>query len=106
MIARMETGQTIAAISSAVGGAARMIVRISGANALSIAAALGAQFTSSSGGATLSVVWPGVRVWVYCFGLGRSYTGEDLIEFHIPGNPVLARMLLDEVIARGARLAE
>jgi tRNA modification GTPase len=29
-----------------------------------------------------------------------------LIEFHIPGNPMLARMLLDEVIRRGARLAE
>jgi tRNA modification GTPase len=102
----MQTGQTIVAISSAVGGAARMIVRMSGERARSIAADLGARFTISGGEATSSQMWPGVRTWVYCFRHGHSYTGDDLIEFHIPGNPVLARMLLDEVIRRGARLAE
>lgn len=102
----MQTGQTIVAISSAVGAAARMIVRMSGERALSIATALGAQFNDEGGDATLTEVWPGVRAWVYCFRLGRSYTGDDLIEFHIPGNPMLARMVLDEVIGRGARLAE
>ncbi len=48
----------------------------------------------------------GVRAWVYLFRGPHSYTGEDVAEFHIPGNPLLARMLLDELIARGARLAE
>src|SRR5918999_1831295 len=58
---------TIAAISTAVGPAARMVVRLSGP---------------------------------------RSYTGEDVAELHVPGNPLLARMLLDELVRRGARHAE
>src|SRR5207237_7772135 len=33
-------------------------------------------------------------------------TGEDLVEFHIPGNPVLARLLLDHLRRCGARDAE
>jgi tRNA modification GTPase len=102
----MQTGQTIAAISSAVGAGARMIVRISGERALPIATELGAGLTLLGGEAIRSLVWPGVRAWVYGFRQGRSYTGEDLVEFHIPGSPTLARMLLDEVIRRGARLAE
>ena len=28
------------------------------------------------------------------------------MEFHVPGNPVLARMMLDESLRRGARQAE
>jgi tRNA modification GTPase len=44
--------------------------------------------------------------WLYTFHAPRSYTGQDLVEFHIPGNPLLARMLLDALIAHGARPAE
>jgi tRNA modification GTPase len=44
--------------------------------------------------------------WIYSFRAPRSYTGEDTVEFHIPGNPLLARMLLDELISRGARQAD
>ncbi|MDB5318617.1 MAG: trmE [Phycisphaerales bacterium] len=44
--------------------------------------------------------------WVYWFAGPRSYTGEDLVEFHVPGSPLLGRMLLDEIVRRGARLAE
>ncbi len=36
----------------------------------------------------------------------RSYTGEDLVEIHLPGSPVLAKMLLDELFRRGVRGAE
>ena len=44
--------------------------------------------------------------WVYFFAAPRSYTGDDLVEFHVPGNVLLARMLLDELIGAGARHAE
>ncbi|MGE5612077.1 MAG: tRNA modification GTPase, partial [Bacillota bacterium] len=47
-----------------------------------------------------------VPVWVYGFHGPRSYTGEDLVELHVPGNPLLVRMLLDELLRRGARAAE
>jgi tRNA modification GTPase len=47
-----------------------------------------------------------VPATVYLFANPKSYTGEDLIEFHIPGNPLLARILLDALIGAGARHAE
>ena len=40
------------------------------------------------------------------FAAPNSYTGEDLVEFHLPGSPVLARMLLDELLRAGARAAD
>jgi tRNA modification GTPase len=44
--------------------------------------------------------------WIYHFRAAHSYSGDETIEFHIPGNPLLARMLLDELIKLGARQAE
>jgi tRNA modification GTPase len=44
--------------------------------------------------------------WVWRFVSPRSYTGQDLAEFHIPGNPLLARMLMSRVIELGGRAAE
>ncbi len=44
--------------------------------------------------------------WVYVFRAPASYSGQDMVEFHLPGNPILARMLLDELFSRGVRLAE
>ncbi len=44
--------------------------------------------------------------WIYTFRAPASYTGEDLIEFHLPGNPLLARMFLDHLLSIGARPAE
>jgi hypothetical protein len=35
-------------------------------------------------------------VWAYSVRGRASYTGDELLELHIPGNPLLARMLLDE----------
>lgn len=44
--------------------------------------------------------------WVWRFISPRSYTGQDLIEWHIPGNMLLARLLLDRLVEFGARPAE
>jgi tRNA modification GTPase len=45
-------------------------------------------------------------IWAWRSSAGRSYTGDESVELHIPGNPLLARMLLDEMIRLGARTAE
>ena len=47
-----------------------------------------------------------IGVTLYVFQGPHSYTGEDIIEFHLPGNPLLAKLLLDELIRGGARPAE
>jgi tRNA modification GTPase len=40
------------------------------------------------------------------FAAGRSYTGEPLLELTPHGNPWLVRKILDDLVARGCRLAE
>ena len=102
----MNARDTIAAISSAVGPAARMIVRVSGDQAGRIGGELAGIWEARPGRAICAIIWPGVRGCVYWFAGPRSYSGEDLVEFHIPGSPMLARMLLDEIVRRGARQAE
>jgi len=105
----MATADTIAAISSAVGPAARMIVRMSGDQARAIAALLAPAAALSHASAARETIYfnrLAVPAWIYSFHGPRSYTGEDLVEFHLPGNPLLARMVLDECIQRGARFAE
>ncbi len=36
----------------------------------------------------------------------RSYTREDVVELHLPGNPLVAELVLEAAIDAGARLAE
>ena len=111
----MTPGDTIAAISSAVGPAPRMIVRASGPDALRLATTW---WCGARGGDTIpsaaraergalrvaGLTVPGC--WLYVFHGPRSYTGEDLVEFHVPGNPLLVRVLLDALLAAGARPAD
>jgi tRNA modification GTPase len=104
----MFANDTIAAISSATGPAARMIVRISGPSARSLAAILDIPASEANSARRQAVKFSGIScpVWIYQFISPRSYTGEDLIELHIPGNPLLARMLLDWLTTNGARQAD
>ncbi|MGD0140676.1 MAG: GTPase [Tepidisphaeraceae bacterium] len=104
----MFSSDTIAAISSAAGRAARMILRISGPQTYPIAASLGiaAWGGGSAGRNELRFGDVSCPAWVYQFASPRSYTGEDLVELHVPGNPLLARMLLAWLMRHGARQAE
>ena len=107
--ADMRSADTIAAISSsAAAPAARMIVRMSGRDARRIAATVCRDLPppGEARRAACSFAALNVRAWLYCFAAPRSYTGDDLSEFHLPGNPLLARVLLDHLIAAGARHAE
>ena len=43
---------------------------------------------------------------LYVFRGPASYTGEDLVEFHLPGGPAIVQMAMGKLTAQGARLAE
>lgn len=108
----MQSGDTIVAISSSASGAcARMIVRGSGPDVAHIASQIipdDALPESSHASRRNLRFRNGISVpaWIYRFESPRSVTGEDVVEFHLPGNALLARMLLDDLIARGARQAD
>jgi len=105
----MNLTDDIVAISSAVAPAARLIVRMSGPRAIALATHFSADLDTAGGHAShVRLAVDGLRVpaWVYVFRGPRSYTGDDLVEFHIPGNVLLAQTVVDAVIARGARPAE
>lgn len=108
---------TIIAISSATGMAGRGILRLSGSEAISLTLKLVGNWadqealTNSPGG-----TWLDTRVIlqdpITCpcrlmvFRTPHSYTGEDLVEWHLPGSPVLLKMVLDRLLALGARTAQ
>ena len=107
----MNPADTIAALSSAVGTAARMIVRVSGPASLRLAADLTRTSPEALRGGTavcarLHFADLSVPATLYVFRSPRSYTGDDTVEFHLPGNPLLARLLLDHLGRHGARPAE
>ena len=43
---------------------------------------------------------------LYVFRGKASYSGEDLVEFHLPGGPGIVQMAMARLIAEGARTAE
>jgi tRNA modification GTPase len=55
-----------------------------------------------------TVAWSGFReqALVLFFPAPGSYTGEDLVEFHLHGNPLLVKRFLEHLGALGIRLAE
>jgi tRNA modification GTPase len=104
----MQTADTIVAISSATGAAARMIVRLSGPAALSLAEHLCGERPPHASAQRRTIRFNDLAVpaWLYAFHAPRSSTGEDVVELHIPGNPLLAKLLITHLLARGARSAE
>jgi tRNA modification GTPase len=105
----MNPDDTIVAISSAVGRAQRMIVRVSGSLARQFHTHLiGPTPVSGATASRQTLQFDQIQVpaWVYTFVGPTSATGEDVTEFHIPGNPILARMLVEQLVRLGARLAE
>jgi len=109
-----STDDTIVAISSAPGGAARGIVRLSGPHALALAARLtrlpGANLSAAPG----FTVHAGVLLLddartlpadIYVFRAPRSYTRQDLIELHTVGSPPLLDLIVERCLTLGARLA-
>jgi len=104
---------TIVAISSAAGASARMVVRASGPAAGELLNNLCPEGAPRPWPANVArrrtIVLSqemGFAAWVWWFSSPQSYTGQDVMELHLPGNPLLARMVLDHLVALGARPAE
>ena len=113
---RRADDETIVAVSSAAGAAERGIVRMSGPRAVAVA---GEVFRADDGGAVedlpswsvvhgsldLSVFGVPVPALLYLMRAPRSYTREDVVEFHVAGAPPVTATVLAELTARGVRLA-
>ncbi len=102
---------TIVAVATPPGYGAIAIVRLSGADAGAIAATLTAGAALEPRRATrVALVDESGRpiddALALAFPAPHSATGEDVVEFHLHGAPVLARELVRAAIACGARQAE
>lgn len=105
-------GDTIVARASAAGGSERAVLRVSGPRARDVAARVFAPALP----ARRAVVEGRVRVpagelpaMALVFVAPASFTGEDVVELHVPGSMALVQQLLDLLVddgaATGARLA-
>ncbi|MBN2492089.1 MAG: 50S ribosome-binding GTPase [Planctomycetes bacterium] len=103
---------TIAAVSTAPGRALRSMIRLSGAETYGILSRRVAGIAPPDGrggrvrhapfrldGTTV------VPTRIVCFRAPRSYTGEDLAEVHVAGNPALTAAVLGALFREGARPA-
>lgn len=106
---------TITAVSTPLGTSALACVRLSGRDAISIAARCIESphrlFTTVGGASfyTNVVDASGAHiddVVVTAWRAPRSYTGEDIVEFHTHGSPVIVDKVQRLCIVSGARLAE
>ena len=102
-------GDTIAAVATAAGAGGIGVIRVSGPRSAAIARALCgrrlkerifhfAAFRDGAGG----VLDRGLAV---LFAGPRSYTGEDVLELHAHGSPVVLDQLLRRTLQLGARAA-
>jgi tRNA modification GTPase len=117
-----DVNDTIAAIASATGGAARGIVRISGADAV---ARLTSRFTPDSGEDALTTIRAPRRIRGFIrvcdsdveselnvpgdlllWPSTRSYTREPSAEFHTIGSPPLLAAVIEQLGRAGVRPAE
>jgi tRNA modification GTPase len=103
------TTDTIAAVATAPGRGGVGIIRVSGDKAAEIARAIAgrvppprlatlAKFRAADG----DVLDTGLLLY---FPAPHSYTGEDVLELHGHGGPVVLDLLLQHCLSQGARLA-
>lgn len=114
----LRLDQSIAALASPPGRSARGIVRISGDHVRQVMADWflpdhttdwDIATTARSHSGTLQLDSDGqpvrISVQVLFWPTGRSYTGQPLIELHLPGSPCLLEAVLGEACRHGARPA-
>lgn len=103
---------TIAAVATAPGEGAVSVIRISGADAFSIAEAVSDRSLHDAEGYTIRVGniiengEPVDQVLFSVFHAPKSYTGEDVVEISCHGGIYITRKILSLVLGSGARLAE
>ncbi|MGE3853949.1 MAG: GTPase, partial [Planctomycetota bacterium] len=107
----MNPADTVVAISSPPGAAPRGIVRITGADAFAVARRVlrGLPDGRPRAGAHLALGldlpgWPLVEdVLALLFVAPRSYTGDDLVELHLPGCGPLLEATVEALLATDER---
>jgi len=97
-------GDTIVAMATPPGPGARAVIRISGPQAFAVAervcsSALLRERAQWEG----SVVVPQATLPAMALTMvaPRSFTGEDVVELHVPGSPVLVRLLQEKLLFDG-----
>jgi tRNA modification GTPase len=103
------TNDTIVAIATAYGTGSIAIVRISGEDALSIAKKVTKKDTLTPRYATLTKFFANDElvdelIAIY-FKAPFSFTGEDIVEFQCHGGIAIAKIIMQECIRLGARVA-
>ena len=113
---QFQLDDTIGALATAAGPAARGIIRISGPDALGCLASwfepVDVEHWRSvhdarchAGGLHLEGLRSPLAVIVYAWPNGRSYTGQPIVEIHAPGSPPLLEAILARAFAAGVRPA-
>jgi tRNA modification GTPase len=105
------SGSTIAAIASPPGGGARGVIRLSGSRARELVAATWKGDALDLGSRSLRVgrfedgvgSQPLLLLWMPA---PKSFTREDVAEFHLVGSPPLLTAAMSRLVALGARVAE
>jgi tRNA modification GTPase len=106
---QFSTDDTIVAIATPAGRGGIGVVRISGPDAVTIAATITDHPAFEPRHATLvRVSGEGVddRAVVTYFQAPASYTGEDVVEISAHGSPVLLHAVVSAAVRAGARLAQ
>jgi len=105
----MAGTETIVAVATPPGKGAVAIIRLSGHRAAAVAGAIAGSMPEPRHMSLRAFRDSGDRVLdhgllVYFPG-PRSFTGEDMVELHCHGGPVVTDVLLEALLALGARLA-
>lgn len=107
-----QPGETIAAIATPPGEGGVAIIRISGQNALDVAAKIFSgpihrykTHTVHFGTLTNLAKEPIDEVLALVMLGKRSFTGEDTVEIHCHGGSLIARRVLEAILEAGARAA-
>ncbi|MEC7725281.1 MAG: tRNA uridine-5-carboxymethylaminomethyl(34) synthesis GTPase MnmE, partial [Planctomycetota bacterium] len=98
-------GDTIVAQASAPGPGDRAVLRVSGPRALAVAARVfEPPLERARGQVDGHVVVRGQALDAYALTMvgPRSFTGEDVVELHVPGSAMLVRLLLARMLEDGA----
>ena len=102
--------ETVVAPATPSGRGGVSIVRISGPEASLIGVSLCGELPQPWSFKPCSILSVGGGVLdsglVVFFGAPKSYTGEDVVEIHCHGNPLIVDSIVAEVVSLGARIAE
>ena len=101
-------GDTIAAIASPPGAAARGVIRVAGPAAFAVVSQLAcSQLVRARLSQDVAIRVRGVPVEALVLGMPApgSYTGDDVVELHLPGSPLLLDCVLADLRGAGVRAA-